>query len=328
MLVDTPAGVDEAAQELALTDLRVPAVRHLAWMCRAPQLLSDAQSFRPRDCLPPHWRQRLQAWEQSPHTGPKVLTDAPPRRLGLYFERLYACLMTELLGWELLASNIQIREPRTDGPGVRTLGELDFLLLNPSSAEVEHHEIAVKFYLGYAASARLSASGQGLWYGPNSRDRLDLKRARLLHHQSQMRHRSQTAEMLSARGLPLPTRARVFMPGYLFYPVGKPLTAPDSVGEHECGRWFYAHQLTCQSVQHWVPLHKPHWLGPWLQAEAPDPGLTRTALEQVCQDGAPRLFAQLAPDQKTGLWVETERVFVVPDTWPGARGASSCVGPA
>src|SRR5690554_1995355 len=160
----------------ASADFQQLVIRHLAWLCQAPQLYRGALTFDPVAWLPADYRHKLQYWDMHPESMPSLLQQATQRRLGLYFEQLYACLLQDLLGWELLARNLQIRDER------RTLGELDFLLRNPLTGEVEHHEIAVKFYLGHtdAVSRRVR------WYGPNSRDRLDLKTDRLLQHQTRL----------------------------------------------------------------------------------------------------------------------------------------------
>src|SRR5690606_5646045 len=173
-------------------------------------------------------------WDLAPENGPALLTAPAPRRLGLYFEALYECLLRDLLGWTVLARNLPIRQGR------ETLGELDLVARNPVTGNVEHHEIAVKFYLGYH-----HANGEALWYGPNARDRLDLKTAHLLEKQSQRRQLAATIATLQAHGIPQPQLSRIFMPGYLFYPsrinvraatMPVPATLP---ANHERGRWLY-----------------------------------------------------------------------------------------
>lgn len=258
--------------------------------------------------MPPDWQSRLEQWDRDPDSGPAVLTEAAHPRLGLYFERLYECVMTQLLGWELLGKNIQVA-----GQG-RTLGELDFVFREPSSGRVEHHEIAVKFYLG----CQPDLNAPPLWYGPNTSDRLDLKAARLLDHQARMAERPETILALEALGLPQPSRTRIFMPGYLFYPDGQTLPDPAGVpATHARGCWRYASRVYPREMLHWAHLRKPHWLGPWVQPEPPDPQAAQDRLAQVQATGTPRLFARLAQDTRTGCWGEVERVFVVPEHWPG-----------
>ncbi|PSL16826.1 hypothetical protein CLV44_101226 [Marinobacterium halophilum] len=283
-----------------------PVMRHLAWLCSAPQLYRGAETFDPLNYLPADYLARLIFWDRHPEHMPACLRQPAPRRLGLYFEQLYACLLSDVLEWPLLARNRQIMD------GKRTLGELDFLVRNPLSGAVEHHEIAVKFYLGYLAPA----AEQTLWYGPDSRDRLDLKTARLLGHQSGMAARPEARPLLAEFGLTMPPRPRIFMPGYLFYPEQSALDAPAQTDmAHGRGQWCHVSQLAGRDANGWVVLRKPHWLGVWEQASAPAADTLITAADEVCQTGQPRLLARLAVS--SAGWQEVERLFVVPDAWPG-----------
>lgn len=292
-------------------------MRHLAWMCHAPQLISSPMGFAPETYLPDDAEELLKAWDSAPHLGPQVLTEPPARRLGHYFERLYECLMQELLGWDILLKNQPVRSN-----GI-TLGELDFVVRNPRDHVVEHHEIAVKFYLGYKDAAQNNT----LWYGPNTRDRLDIKSQRLTDHQSQLTERPEARNLLASMGIATPIRPRIFMPGYLFYPLGTSMAPPDTIpAGHLRGDWLYIDELDDSDTtgkvdstgrERWIPLIKPHWLGPWRQQQAPDPKDTEEALEVVRSAGIPRLFAVLELSAKDGYWRETSRVFVVPNAWPG-----------
>lgn len=287
-----------------------PAVRHLAWLCLAPPLIQTDINFYPGQHLPGDIGERLACWDKHPECGPFELNQPPHYRLGLYVESLYECLLRDVLGWEVLVRNLPIRHR-----GI-TLGELDFVVRNPQTGSVEHHEIAIKFYLGFPSPA--DDDSPALWYGPNSRDRLDIKARRMLELQSQRTGLEQTQAALLDLGIEAPTTRRIFMPGYLFYPCHARLPAPALADpEHLCGHWLYLHQATGNTIQHWVMLKKPHWLGPWFQHDRPEPDLVANALEEIKQTGTPRLFASLAFDGKRGLWQETNRFFVVPDTWPG-----------
>lgn len=292
-----------------LLDYKTPAVRHLAWMLTAPLLLCDACSFDPRRHASQTVFDTLSDWDRHPERQPVNLAALLPRRLGLYFERLYAILMADLLGWSILGQNLVIRDQN------QTLGELDFLLRNPVSGIVEHHEIAVKFYLGMHGHSRETP----LWYGPSdAQDRLDIKTARMLKQQCRLTERPETQALLATLGIDEAVTARAFMPGYLFYPLGTRPTPPDTVADqHLRGYWLPSDQLHTISTRTWVPLEKPHWLGPWMQTEAPDPQLRDQALAWVESRGYPRLFAALKPLPDGSGWAERSRYFVVPEFWPG-----------
>ncbi|WP_040886103.1 DUF1853 family protein [Marinobacterium stanieri] len=290
----------------ALRGLQASRLRHLAWLCQAPQLYVGKQSFMPQDWLPSGWQQTLLAWEQQPDQAPKRLQTPAPRRLGAYFEILYQILIEDLLGWTIEAQNQQIIR---DG---QTLGELDFLVRNHHTGGLEHHEIAVKFYLGYPGQ-----EGEApLWYGPNSRDRLDLKTDRLLTHQSKMALRQEGQQLLQQLGLDEPVTPKVFMPGYLFQPEGPALPLPEQVGAHlDTGHWRRLSTFsTADGI--WVPLHKPDWLGPYWQSDCPESSAVEARVRECTEQAWPCLLARL---EQTELgWQERERCFLVPDGWPGA----------
>jgi hypothetical protein len=293
-----------ADTETPLT-FQTPAVRHLAWLCTAGQLLHAPASFHPALWLPGDYLAQLQHWDSHPSDMPARLAEPAERRLGHYFERLYEVLLVELLGWELLLKNQQIKA------GNRTIGELDFLVRNRQTNSVEHHEIAIKYYLG------VDEGNSGTrWYGPNARDRLDLKVSRILSHQSVMAQRQEAQELLAERGISEPVTPRVFMPGYLFYP-GDGLELPDYVpAGHAQGRWCYARELENSDLRGWLPLKKPHWIGPWIQGEQPDIRAARQALDFVQAKYVPVLFARVEWQPGLSSWVERERWFVVPENWP------------
>ena len=109
---------DTAPASMNPSAFRTPAVRHLAWLCGAPQLITSAVEFDPGNYLPADVSDRLAAWDRRPDSGPDVLTAPPARRLGHYFERLYETMLRDLLGWEILLKNQPVRRN-----GI-TLGEL------------------------------------------------------------------------------------------------------------------------------------------------------------------------------------------------------------
>lgn len=299
-----------------LTRFRTPAVRHLAWMCHTAQLLAGPQVVDLRAYWPADLLARLARWDAHPEAGPAVLTQPANRRLGIYFESLYACLLTDILGWDLLVRNLPIRHA-----GI-TLGELDFVVRNRHTGVVEHHEIAVKFYLGYVPAGGSAGDHTGdhdvRWYGPNARDRLDLKTRRLLDEQSQRTALPETAIALREQGIEQPQLSCIFMPGYLFYPLDSQVYTGKWVPvNHPRGVWAYLDAALQMDVSHWVPLRKPHWLGPWVQTSAPNVDDRDSALAEIREAATPRLFAQLRQHPLSGDWYEERRIFVMPARWPG-----------
>ena len=330
--------------------IRTPALRHLAWLCTAPPLWQFPDAFVPTDWLPADWYARLQHWDATPQEAPAFVHALPNPRLGLYFETLYDALLTHLLGWQVLARNLPIRA------GGLTLGELDFVVRNPHTGEVEHHEIAVKFYLGYQAQPH----GPAQWLGPNPADSLEGKAHRMQHEQALRAQLPEAQVALVGAGLPanavrlqasshmpanavrlqasshmpdrlqaishtnnLPLPTRLFMPGYLFHPQdGAAIALPPQVPvTHARGTWRRLDDALQADRTGWVPLVKPHWLGPWQQEHAPEPAAVLDALEEIALSATPRLFARVEWDAGEQMWRETARFFVVPEAWPGRMAA-------
>ncbi|GLQ71895.1 hypothetical protein GCM10007932_12550 [Vibrio penaeicida] len=92
------------------------------------------------------------------------------QRLGFVYQYACRCLFQANSQYRLLEEEIQLQQ---DG---RTLGAIDFILENHDNQTIEHWEVAIKFYLLHNT----------LWYGPNAKDRLDLKLDRMLSHQLKM----------------------------------------------------------------------------------------------------------------------------------------------
>jgi hypothetical protein len=121
------------------------------------------------------------------------------------------------------------------------------------------------------------------------------------------------------------------MPGYLFYPLSQmaDLSAPAQIpsvstlssvpASHLRGHWMYLDRIAETDTTNWVPLIKPHWLGPWLQKHTPDPFQLQQTLTAISQTQSPRLFARLEYNSSSQLWIEKQRIFVVPSQWPGAQ---------
>ncbi len=91
-------------------------------------------------------------------------------RLGFLYQELCKRLFDIHPDYQVVAEEIQLQQDK------RTIGAIDFLLENSQNNGIEHWEVAIKFYL----------LKQGLWYGPNAKDRLDIKLSRMLEHQLTM----------------------------------------------------------------------------------------------------------------------------------------------
>lgn len=118
-----------------------------------------------------NYHSRLLYLDQHPQELEIFLQQLKSTRLGLRFEMFiwFWLLDQNYHPYELLGHSIQ----KIAGP--KTLGELDFLLLNTETNKIEHWEVALKYYL---AERDFSLA---YWYGLNRSDTL----IRKLNHFSQ-----------------------------------------------------------------------------------------------------------------------------------------------
>lgn len=285
-----------------------PAVRHLAWLCQAAPLITANSIFDLRNALPFDYQAQLLALDRNPEPLLARLADDNNQRLGRYFENLYHFLLSDVLNWTVLLRNVPVRSEHG-----QTLGELDFVVRNPATGGLQHHEVAVKFYLAFDTGYTTQ------WYGPNARDRLDLKTHRMLFHQSRMTDRPETRRVLADHQLDGPIEPAIVMPGYLFRPESRqnpPM--PDWVNpEHQQGQWIRHAEALERNIDDWVPLYKPDWLGPYQARDRPDRAATREALAEAVARGWPRLFAEMKARADDTGFEEHRRWFVMPETWPG-----------
>ncbi|MCU7698528.1 DUF1853 family protein [Acinetobacter sp. AYS6] len=154
-----------------------PIVRQLAFciaspnlLCQLPKNLCIQHSFKlhPNEFWEVHFQNylpRLEELDQSPEPLIQFLSRLKSTRLGLRFEHLLWFWLQEdqYHPYQLLGHSIQKIE------GAKTLGELDFLILNKESQKIEHWEVALKYYLG-EEDLNLEQ-----WIGLNRQDTLSKK---------------------------------------------------------------------------------------------------------------------------------------------------------
>lgn len=246
---------------------------HFAAILHHPPLLGGHPFVADASWLA-HFRQRARLPRHSHYHG--------SRRLGFYYQWLWRELIIHHPDYHLIAEEIQVSE---EG---RTIGAVDFLVKNRVANTLEHWEVAIKFYLAH----------QGRWPGPNARDELDKKSARMLEHQLPLSGHS----TISTKYGQINTR-RLIMQGRLFYPAfdyGKGsgiITNP--AAPH--GKWCYAEQIPALELR---PISKFDWLAPPdFNTLAPCPASELRAV------GRPRMA--VAPDQS--VW------FIMPGSWPNYR---------
>jgi uncharacterized protein len=310
------------------------AVRDLAWLLFAPDLLREGSATLARPFATPHERDATLAWLAALDAAPQAFHDhaRDPKftRLGIYAESLLRYFLAHGPNARLIAANVPLRHQR------RTIGECDFLLEAANGARL-HWELAVKFYLhigdggdGDASrTARLSD-----YVGPNLQDRFDLKHARLLTHQLALTRRAEFAVL----GYEGPWQPQLYIKGRLFYhglDADGVVPAPE-IGEHHLrGWWLTASEWREARAQHtdddraWVVQPRMAWLASRrLDAAAAvslvaESNAIRARLEATV---APTMIAAYARSH-TGEWIEESRGFIVPDDWPAQARAFAASAP-
>ncbi|WP_375753161.1 DUF1853 family protein [Vibrio sp. HN007] len=203
-------------------------------------------------------------------------------RLGFVYQELCKRLFEQHSEFELIADEVQIRD------GKETLGAIDFLLQR--NEVVEHWEVALKFYL---------LKG-GYWYGPDSRDRLDIKLARMLNHQLKITETYAFKSMFPDVALTIP---KLLIQGRLYHNPFNHEPIPDFCLNHRLnnavltGFWCYQHQV--EKIKE--PLYKLEKID-WIT-------------------GSPKLKEQLSSFSDRSVHCQSESGdfwIIVPESWPKA----------
>ncbi len=291
---------------------RHDVVRDLAWAIASPPLmLSDSP-----DCewFDDTWYQHrytdsagwLQALDQDPAPLLRAVAAQKDRRLGNYFETLWAYWLEASQRYDLLARNLPIRE------GGATLGELDFIVRDNLDGLNYHWEVAVKFYLGVADTRQ-----PGNWHGPGRRDRLDIKLKHLRERQSQLCRLPQTQALLHEQGIDIAGCA-VILKGRLFYPHEQllPLPPQGACASHLHSRWFRLADLRAQvNDDDWFhPLLRSGWMSEHSALDDSTGRYRWRELEAAIGQNEYRLplcLARISGDRYS-------RLFLVPDDWDRA----------
>ncbi len=291
-----------AASADPLATLHDPLVRDLAWaLFSAPLLTPEADAID----WPNHANsmQRLQRLNTDPTPLHNAVMALRSGRIGLYFEALWQFWLADNPDYVLCAHNLQIHADRA------TCGELDLIVQDRRSGQLQHWELAVKFYLGIGDTRATSA-----WIGPNAQDRLDRKLQHLRNHQLPLLQHPETQAVLTAAGWDI-QRQRLILKGRLFYPLQKTSPAPvDAAADHLRGWWaqgedFISHSAT--SPLHWQLLSRQDWLAP-RRRESVDTLHTAEELIRTLDNlpDQPQCIAGFAKGD------ECSRGFIVPAGWP------------
>lgn len=194
----------------------------------------------------------------------KIPPPADRHVFGRKMETLFSHYLRQSGRFELILENFQLIKDQI------TIGEIDFMLKELSTGRILHLEMACKFYL-YRDG--LSQDPLSSWIGPNGRDRLIDKIAKLRERQFPLLHHPLMASTLEKLAIsPNDIHQQLFMPGFLFTPknqvVNEPLLNPASI----CGHWlsaaefmdqdFSKSELAIPAKENWLlhPIHNKEWL--------------------------------------------------------------------
>lgn len=269
------------------------------------------------------WLERLQPKLAKLNTLAPPPSPPTPSRflLGRHVESLARWLTEHVLDAELIAHNLPICDIRSEEPK-RTIGELDLVYRLTSEKLIRHRELAAKWYLydpSTASPANTEQAWASAWWGPMRRDRLDLKLTRMTEHQLALGQHPATRERLGEQS---PDLHELWLNGQLFWPLDTRGPAPTEVADLQVnplaisGHWARYQQWCRSDWLHaqggrWYILDKKEWLRTrhglhHVQPYDPDPEAPWPH---------PRLLAHALPTQDGESWVESMRVFVVPNDW-------------
>lgn len=290
---------------------RHDVVRDLVWAIASPPLMQpdgcgcqwfDEAWYFQRYLGSETW---LRALDADPAPLLTAVAEQKDRRLGNYFETLWAFWLEADQRYDLIVRNLPVRE------GGDTLGELDFVVRDNQTGLNYHWELAVKFYLGVDDTAQMAN-----WHGPGKRDRLDIKLNHLKKRQSQMCELPQTQALLREKGIEI-TGCAVILKGRLFYPgsedaqLGPPREA---CTHHLRGNWFHLSEFCARVDENdrFLPLVRSGWMADHGQADdAAAEAYRWSDVEAAIQRGMYRLPLCL-------MWLrggQLFRLFLVPDEW-------------
>ncbi|WP_372809810.1 DUF1853 family protein [Litorivivens sp.] len=285
--------------------LQHPRVRQLAWICFSEPLIANFSGLTddsPHKVTAPAFqlhegrRQWLRSLDQEP--GPLldyIDEHCKSRRLGLIFESYWHFFLKEDPDTTLLAHNLPVRD---EG---RTLGEFDVLYHCHRRDQSIHLELAIKFFM---ATLSPLAPGNALsyWLGPNSRDRLDIKWARMASHQLALPHRSASRAVLSNFGINSLAQ-EVAIKGWLFHHASGTPLHPNIHPEHPRGFWQHRSDFLQQENRaSWRYLSKPAWLG-----------------DRDDSDKLTDKYLALAAERPVMVLSDNgERRMIAPDSWPAS----------
>ena len=249
------------------------------------------------------------------------------RRLGIYFELLWLCLIENSSRYTNILNNQQIIDNK------KTLGEFDFILQDHKQDQSIHLEVAIKFYLNTShlfdnLSSTLQARSQQerFWRGPNSADSLAKKYNHLINKQLKLAQHKAAETLLIEKNIQL-SDSKFSIKGYLFNHWLHQHHVPYHYSEpHIPNVWLYDDEI--ESYLEFVKkntelddcklffITKAAWIH---QTHQQVEAITADDIERyLIGKDSPQMFGFGDSKKVTGtvLIKETLRFFVAPKCWP------------
>lgn len=226
--------------------------------------------------------------------------------MGKYFEQLLFFILKHDDRYDIVLQNHQILNGKT------TVGELDVVLKNMSTGQIEHWEIALKYYLQTHPSESYSCM-----VGPNAKDNLERKMNKLITHQLPL----QTDLTKSGITDTSTVSNRLCLKGQFFYHLNMRKIEPmHASADHEKGWWCFSSEIEriLTDQFRYSVIQKPDWIGTMLlpnNARLQRPSELRTWLKEHFNQESQHICIIGLVKQGTH-WIEATRGFVVRNNWP------------
>lgn len=303
--------------------LESPVHRDLAWLIYSPSLLKttdDMSVISSEEYV--DWFDASKEWIKSEdelafYLQEKVNT---PRqyKLGLYAEDLLLHFFETHPFYELLVHDLQIfQEKIKEGAKAGNkeklcIGAMDFVVRSKETAEVEHWEMAIKYYLQFQPSSDWID-----FVGPSGKDSMQRKLSKMLGKQLPLSLRPETISRLEELGIPAPTKHRILSKGRFFQQWGTNFEAPEGVDFHQpAGTWIRSKDFVQQfifSQKRWKIRRHPSWIAPYITVDESELLRTEQVLEAPFERERFLMLSEMVPCTKG--WQEEHRWVLVVDDW-------------
>lgn len=290
--------------------------RDLAWLIQAPSLLATTENMSVISSQEyVQWFDAARDWLEeedrlSFHLQGKV-NSGRRHKLGLYAEDLVLHFFEAHPFYELLIHDLQIFIEK------RCIGAMDFVVRNKKTGEIEHWEMAIKFYLQLEPSRDWSD-----FVGPSGKDSMQRKLGKMLGKQLPLSLREETKNRLAELDIPAPTTRRILSKGMLFGQWNTEFQAPEGTDPNQpLGTWIRRKDFVTQFIfsgKRWKIRRHPHWIAPYLTRDESELLGTEEVMEAPLERDRFLMISEMEPCVQG--WQEVHRWIVVIDDWERMEG--------